>query len=263
MIDPDCDSMHLSCEGYVALEFCWCHSFRDFVFGPWMYIAYQMLNMLHRRDDDTGRGEITNLWHVGIMSYRDSHDGETREMYITRELFCSGRKDSIVIGMLIYRRGIMAALSFGNWVAKVMTATAPRCLSRGRHWRPSDFRWRLHDWTPQEENIHVHSVIENLLAGLELGRLTPNTWKDPPSSEILHRLVDAFQVSTKRISHVGTTYAVLTCMYLLIESCNMIVKDWIYVDRPTLDTTIDSINEVVYLVSYLTASFSMSFCPLR
>jgi hypothetical protein len=51
--------------------------------------------------------------------------------------------------------------------------------------------------------------------------------------------------------------------YSPIESCNMIVKDWIYVDRPTLDTTVDSINEVVYLVSYLIACFSMSFCSLR
>ena len=108
----------------------------------------------------------------------------------------------------------------------------------------------------------MHSVVENLLAGLQLGRLTPNTRKDPPSSEIFHRLVDALQVSRKKTCHVGTTDLALTYKYAPVESCNMIVKDWIYVDRPTLDTTIDSINEVVYLVNYLIACFPMSFCSL-
>ena len=52
-------------------------------------------------------------------------------------------------------------------------------------------------------------------------------------------------------------------MYAPVESCNMIVKDWIDVDRPALDTPIDSINEVIYLVSYLIARISMSLCSLR
>ena len=106
-------------------------------------------------------------------------------------------------------------------------------------------------------------MIENLLAGLQLGGLTPNAWKDPPSSEILHRLADTFQISKKGTRYVETTYLASTYMYAPVESYNMIVKDRIHVDRPALDTPIDSINEVIYLVSYLIARISMSLCSLR
>jgi len=53
------------------------------------------------------------------------------------------------------------------------------------------------------------------------------------------------------------------CMYLLVEACDVIVKNWIHVNRPTLDTTIQSIDKVVNLVSYMVACCPMSSGSLR